>query len=320
MKRIAVLTSGGDAPGMNAAIRAVVRTAKYHDIEVYGVERGYAGLIEGDMRLLSRHDVSDTIQRGGTILRTARSTEFTTEEGREKAAEQLSAKGIEGLVVIGGDGSFRGANAFYHECGIKTVGVPGTIDNDLGYTDRTIGFDTAVNTALAAINNLRDTMSSHDRVVIVEVMGRHCGAIALHAGLAGGAEVILVPERKVDYDEIAEVLDRGEAVGKRSGIVVLAEGAAPLAEVERELKARTSLSFRTTVLGYIQRGGSPTMEDRVLASRLGIRAVELLKDDVGGVVVGVRGGKVVDLPIEEALAIPVRFEAELYEEAKILSL
>ena len=248
MKRIAVLTSGGDAPGMNAAIRAVVRTAKYYGIEVYGVKRGYAGLIEGDMRLLDRRDVSDTIQRGGTILRTARSAEFVTPKGRKKAADNLAAQGIEGLVVIGGDGSFRGANAFYHECGIKTVGVPGTIDNDLGYTDRTIGFDTAVNTALAAINNLRDTMSSHDRVVIVEVMGRHCGAIALNAGLAGGAEVILVPEMEIDYNEVAEVLDRGEAVGKRSGIIVLAEGAAPLAEVESELKARTNLSDRKSVV------------------------------------------------------------------------
>ena len=320
MKRIAVLTSGGDAPGMNAAIRAVVRTAKYYGIEVYGVKRGYAGLIEGDMLRRDRRDVADTIQRGGTILRTARSAEFVTPEGRKKAADNLAAQGIEGLVVIGGDGSFRGANAFYHECGIKTVGVPGTIDNDLGYTDRTIGFDTAVNTALAAINNLRDTMSSHDRVVIVEVMGRHCGAIALNAGLAGGAEVILVPEMKIDYNEVAEVLDRGEAVGKRSGIVVLAEGAAPLAEVESELKARTNLSFRTTVLGYIQRGGSPTMEDRVLASKLGIRAVELLKEEVGGVVVGVKGGAVVDMPIEEALSLPVQFERELYEQAKILSL
>ena len=320
MKRIAVLTSGGDAPGMNAAIRAVVRTARYHDIEVYGVERGYAGLIEGDMRLLSRHDVSDIIQRGGTVLRTARSQEFTTPEGRKAAAKALADKGIEGLVVIGGDGSFRGANAFYKECGIQTVGVPGTIDNDLGYTDRTIGFDTAVNTVLAAINNLRDTMSSHDRVVIVEVMGRHCGAIALHAGIAGGAEVILLPEIKIDYDEVAAVLDRGNAVGKKSGIVVVAEGAAPIAEVESELKSRTDLSFRTTVLGYIQRGGSPTMEDRVLASKLGIRAVELLRDDVGGVVVGVKGGAVVDMPIEEALSLPVHFDSELYEQAKILSL
>ena len=320
MKSIAVLTSGGDAPGMNAAIRAVVRTAYYYGIKVYGVQRGYAGLIDGEMYEISRRGVSDTIQRGGTILRTARSQEFTTYEGRKKAADQLAKRGIEGLVVIGGDGSFKGANAFYHDFGIKTVGIPGTIDNDLGYTDRTIGFDTAVNTALASINNLRDTMSSHERVVIVEVMGRHCGAIALHAGLAGGAEVILVPEKKVDYDEVAKLLSSGESSGKTSGIVVLAEGAAPIAEVESELRARTGLSFRTTVLGYIQRGGSPTMEDRVLASRLGIRAVELLKEDVGGVVVGVQGGKVIELPIEEALAIPVRFESELYEEAKILSL
>ena len=320
MKRIAVLTSGGDAPGMNAAIRAVVRTANYHNIEVYGVERGYAGLIEGELQLLSRRSVSDTIQRGGTILRTARSAEFTTYEGRKKAAEALAYRGIDGLVVIGGDGSLRGANDLYHEFGVKAIGVPGTIDNDLGYTDRTIGFDTAVNTALSAINNLRDTMSSHDRVVIVEVMGRHSGEIALHAGLAGGAEVILVPEIPVDYDDVAAVLNRGKAVGKKSGIVVLAEGAAPLEEVTKELKERTGLSFRTTVLGYIQRGGSPTMEDRVLASRLAIRAVDLLRKNEGGRVVGVKGGEIIDLPIAEALSVPARFEQELYEEAKILSL
>ncbi|HCU56286.1 MAG TPA: 6-phosphofructokinase [Clostridiales bacterium] len=320
MKRIAVLTSGGDAPGMNAAIRAVVRAANFHHIEVYGVSRGYCGLIEGDLQMLSRRSVSDTIQRGGTILKTARSVEFTTYEGRKKAAEVLSERGIDGLVVIGGDGSLRGANDLWKEFGVKTVGVPGTIDNDLGYTDRTIGFDTAVNTALSAINNLRDTMSSHDRVVIVQVMGRHSGEIALHAGLAGGAEVILVPEKSVDLDDVASILNRGKAVGKTSGIVVLAEGAMPLDEVMGELKERTGLSFRSTVLGYIQRGGSPSMEDRVLASRLGVRAVELLKDNKGGRVVGVKGGEVIDLPISEALAIAPRFDEVLYEQAKMLSL
>ena len=320
MKRIAVLTSGGDAPGMNAAIRAVVRAANFHHIEVYGVSRGYSGLIEGDLQMLSRRSVSDTIQRGGTILKTARSVEFTTYEGRKKAAEVLSERGIDGLVVIGGDGSLRGANDLWKEFGVKTVGVPGTIDNDLGYTDRTIGFDTAVNTALSAINNLRDTMSSHDRVVIVQVMGRHSGEIALHAGLAGGAEVILVPEKPVDLDDVASILNRGKAVGKTSGIVVLAEGAMPLDEVMSELKERTGLSFRSTVLGYIQRGGSPSMEDRVLASRLGVRAVELLKDNKGGRVVGVKGGEVIDLPISEALSIAPRFDEVLFEQAKMLSL
>ena len=320
MKRIAVLTSGGDAPGMNAAIRAVVRTANYHHMEVYGVERGYAGLIEGDLKMLSRRSVSDTIQRGGTILRTARSQEFTTYEGRRMAAEALAERGIDGLVVIGGDGSLRGANDLWKEFGVKVIGVPGTIDNDLGYTDRTIGFDTAVNTALSAINNLRDTMSSHDRVVIVQVMGRRSGEIALHAGLAGGAEVILVPEKPVDFDDVAAVLNRGKAVGKSSGIVVLAEGSCPLEEAMKELKDRTGLSFRSTVLGYIQRGGSPTMADRVLASRLGVKAVELLKENKGGVAVGVKGGAVVALPIEEALAVPSFFDEELYEQAKILSL
>ena len=320
MKRIAVLTSGGDAPGMNAAIRAVVRTANFHHIEVYGAERGYAGLIEGELQMLTRRSVSDTIQRGGTILRTARSVEFTTYEGRKKAAEALADRNIEGLVVIGGDGSLRGANDLYKEFGVRVIGVPGTIDNDLGYTDRTIGFDTAVNTALGAINSLRDTMSSHDRVVIVQVMGRKSGEIALHAGIAGGAEVILVPEKEVDFDDVASVLNRGKAVGKTSGIVVLAEGACPLELAMKELKERTGLSFRSTVLGYIQRGGSPTMEDRVLASRLGLRAVELLKQNKGGLVVGIKGGKVIEMPIAEALAIPPFFDEALYEQAKILSL
>jgi len=320
MKRIAVLTSGGDAPGMNAAIRAVVRAASYYNIEVYGVERGYAGLIEGDLHMLSRRNVSDTIQRGGTILRTARCPEFNTYEGRKKGAEALSNQSIEGLVVIGGDGSFRGANDFYKDFGVKTVGIPGTIDNDLGYTDRTIGFDTAVNTALNAINNLRDTMSSHERVVIVQVMGRHSGQIALHAGLAGGAEVILVPEHKIDFDEVASVLNRGAAVGKTSGIVVLAEGACSLDEAMAEIKSRTGFSLRSTVLGYIQRGGSPTMADRVLASKLGIRAVQLLKENKGGYVVGSKGDSVIEMPIAEALAVPPSFDENLFEQAKILSL
>ena len=320
MKRIAVLTSGGDAPGMNAAIRAVVRTANFYHIEVYGAERGYAGLIEGDLQMLSRRSVSDTIQRGGTILKTARSAEFETYDGRKKAVEALSERGIDGLVVIGGDGSLRGANDLFKEFGVKVVGIPGTIDNDLGYTDRTIGFDTAVNTALGAINSLRDTMSSHDRVVIVQVMGRRSGEIALHAGIAGGAEVILVPEKPVDFDEVASILNRGKAVGKTSGIVVLAEGACSLETAMKELKERTGLSLRSTVLGYIQRGGSPTMEDRVLASRLGIRAVELLKENKGGLVVGVKGGAVIEMPIAEALSIPSFFDEALYEQAKILSL
>ncbi len=320
MKRIAVLTSGGDAPGMNAAIRAVVRAASYYNIEVYGVERGYMGLIEGDMHMMSRRNVSDTIQRGGTILRTARCPEFNTYEGRKKAAESLANRNVEGLVVIGGDGSFHGALDFYNDFGVKTVGIPGTIDNDLGYTDRTIGFDTAVNTALNAINNLRDTMSSHERVVIVQVMGRHSGQIALHAGLAGGAEVILVPEHKVDFDDVASVLNRGTAVGKTSGIVVHAEGACPLEEAMAEIKARTGLSLRSTVLGYIQRGGSPTMADRVLASKLGIRAVQLLKENKGGIVVGSKGDDVIEMPIAEALAVEPSFDEALYEQAKMLSL
>jgi 6-phosphofructokinase 1 len=216
MKRIGLLTSGGDAPGMNACIRAVVRYAIYHDIEVYGIERGYVGLVIDEMRILTKRSVSDIIQRGGTILKTARCKE---------GASNLSNRGIEGLIVIGGDGSFRGAKDLYELFGVKAVGIPGTIDNDLNYTDFTLGFDTAVNTALAAINNLRDTMSSHDRVSIVEVMGRSCGDIALYAGVAGGAEVVLVPENEVNIEEVCDKLIKSQALGKKSGIIVLAEGA-----------------------------------------------------------------------------------------------
>lgn len=318
--RIGVLTSGGDAPGMNAAIRAVVRYSSFNNIEVYGVERGYIGLINDEFSMLSRRTVSDIVQRGGTMLRTARCEEFQTYEGRKKAAEVLAARNIDGLIVIGGDGSFRGAADLYTDFGIKTIGIPGTIDNDLGYTDRTIGFDTAVNTALNAINNLRDTMSSHERVVIVQVMGRHSGQIALHAGICGGAEVIMVPEYPVNFDAIAATLLRDVAVGKTSGIVMMAEGACTLDTAMKEIKARTGLSLRSTVLGYIQRGGSPSMEDRVLASQMAVRAVDLLRAGKGGRVIGTKGYQIIDMPIKEALAIPPKFNEELFEIAKILSL
>ena len=241
IRTIGVLTSGGDAPGMNAAIRAVVRRGLSSGLNVKGIYKGYNGLLNEEIIDMSAKDVSDTIERGGTILYTARCAEFRTEEGQRRGAEVCRKHGIEGLVVIGGDGSLRGANELYNDFSIKTIGIPGTIDNDLGYTDFTIGFDTAVNTAVNAIHNLRDTMSSHERVVIVQVMGRHSGQIALHAGLAGGAEVILVPEHPVDFDEVASVLLRGNAVGKTSGIVVLAEGACPLDEAMKEIKARTGL-------------------------------------------------------------------------------
>lgn len=318
--KIAVLTSGGDAPGMNAAIRAVVRYADYYDIEVYGVERGYAGLIAGNLSIMSRRSVSDIIQRGGTKLRTARSAEFETYEGQKQAAKVLSFYGIDGLVVIGGDGSFRGLQAISKNFGVKGVGIPGTIDNDLSYTDYTLGFDTAVNTCVSAINNLRDTMSSHDRVVVVQVMGRRCGDLALYSALSGGAEIVMVPEHKTDYDQISRKLKRNVEKGKQSGIIVLAEGASPLDEVVSELKARTGLSFRSIVLGHIQRGGAPSMADRVLATRMGAKAVDLLRDGmVGARVVGIKDNAIIDMDIEDALNVPRHTNEALYELANIVS-
>ena len=318
--RIGVLTSGGDAPGMNAAIRAVVRYATYHNIEVFGIERGFLGLVNGDMHLMSRRSVSDIIQRGGTKLKTARCPEFYHYETMRKAAETLNSSGIEGLIVIGGDGSLRGLKDLYDNFRIKGIGIPGTIDNDMSYTDYTLGFDTAVNTVLSAINNLRDTMSSHERVSIIEVMGRKCGDLALYAGLAGGAEIVLVPEHKVDFDEIADRLKRNAKRGKQSAIIVLAEGACPLEEAMTELEKRTDMSFRSTVLGHIQRGGAPSMADRILACRFALRAVDLLRKGEGGRVVGIRNNAIVDYDVSEALSMPRLVDERLYEITSILSL
>ncbi len=319
--RIAVLTSGGDAPGMNAAIRAVVRYAGYRDIEVFGVERGYIGLVNDDMKMMSKRSVSGIVQRGGTMLMTARCPEFVDYEVRRRAAENLANRDISGLVVIGGDGSFRGMNALYKDFGIKTIGIPGTIDNDLAYTDYTLGFDTAVNTVVNNVNNLRDTMSSHERVVVVEVMGRSAGDIALYAGIDSGAEIILVPERPANFDEVAKVLDRGKRNGKTSAIIMLAEGAGPVDNVITELKSRLpELHFRSCVLGHIQRGGAPSGADRMLAARFGAKAVELLESGVGGRVVGIKNNEIIDMAVDEALAMPHVFNDNLYNLAKILSL
>ncbi len=318
--RIAVLTSGGDSPGMNAAIRAVVRYATYYDIEVFGIERGFLGLVNGDMFLMSRRSVSDIIQRGGTKLKTARCPEFNQYDTMRVAVEMLNGSGIDGLIVIGGDGSFKGLKDLSVNFRVKGIGIPGTIDNDLSYTDFTLGFDTAVNTVVSAINNLRDTMSSHERVSIIEVMGRKCGDIALYAGLAGGAEIVLVPEHKVNYDEVAARLARNAKRGKQSAIIVKAEGACPLDEVMQELKKRTNMSFRSTVLGHIQRGGAPSMADRVLASRFAIRAVDLLREGKGGRVVGIKNNQIIDYDVAEALAMPRIVDESLYEVTSILSL
>jgi len=275
MKKIAVLTSGGDAPGMNAALRAVVRTAIYYGLKVVGVRRGFQGLIDKDFIHLSLGSVADIIQRGGTILLTARCEEFYTEEGRQKAFLNMQEEGIEGLVVIGGDGSFQGALEI-DKLGIPVIGIPCTIDNDVPCTVATIGFDTVVNTVLDAINKIRDTATSHERVFVIEVMGRKSGFIALKAGLAGGAESILIPEAPLKVDDIIKKVQRGLKRGKKHSIIVIAEGAADACEVTKEIETKTGLETRLSILGYIQRGGTPTAQDRLLASRMGSEAVNLL--------------------------------------------
>ncbi len=318
MKTIAVLTSGGDAPGMNAAIRAVVRTALDKNLNVMGIERGYSGLMNGEIVPMQRSSVADIIQRGGTILKTARSKEFKTEEGIKRAVNILKTFKIDGLVVIGGDGSFRGAYEL-SKLGIATIGLPGTIDNDLSYTDFTIGFDTATNTALDAINKIRDTSTSHQRVSIVEVMGRNCGDIALYSGIAGGAENIILPEKGYDEQELCKSILEAKMKGKVHNLILLAEGIGGSEALAEKVEDITGIETRATKLGHIQRGGSPTCLDRVLASRFGYRAVELLEQGKSSRVVGIRDGKVVDLDIDEALSQPRRFDEKLYEIACALA-
>ncbi|HEY8391067.1 MAG TPA: 6-phosphofructokinase [Clostridia bacterium] len=319
MKRIGIMTSGGDAPGMNAAIRAAVRYGIYLGMEVFGIERGYTGLINDTIQPLNMRSVSDIIQRGGTILKTARCPEFKEKAGQDKAIEVIKKRGLEGIIVIGGDGSFMGAKIL-SERGIPTIGIPGTIDNDLPYTDFTLGFDTACNTALDAINKLRDTMTSHERISIVEVMGRHCGDIALYAGIAGGAEMILVPEKPFTIESICENLIHNYDSGKKSGIIVLAEGAGHAEVLAKELSERTNFVVKATVLGHIQRGGAPSMVDRILGTRCGVHAVELLNKGIGNRVVGIRNNKIIDMDIIEAVSMKRNFDEELYKIAQIVSL
>lgn len=318
MKKIGILTSGGDAPGMNAAIRAAVRYGIALDMEVVGIERGYTGLLEGRFVPMGLRSVSDIIQRGGTILRTARCPEFKTPEGQEKGMKNLREAGIEGLIVIGGDGSFMGAKVL-SEKGFPTIGIPGTIDNDLAYTDYTLGFDTAANTILDAINKIRDTMSSHERISIIEVMGRHCGDLALYAGIGGGAEVIIVPEVKLTNEDIVNKLLEFRASGKRSGIVVLAEGAGHADELTKMLAEKTNLEIRSSVLGHIQRGGSPSNQDRYLGTSFGAHAVQLLKKGIGNRIVGIRNNEIYDIDIIEGLAIPRKFNKDLYDLAQVVA-
>jgi 6-phosphofructokinase 1 len=319
MKRIGVLTSGGDAPGMNAAIRAVVRKAIYHDIEVYGIKYGYQGLMEGNIEKMEIGSVGDIIHRGGTIIYSARSEEFKTDAGQEKGIEQLKKFGIEGLIIIGGDGSFRGAQKLT-EKGYPCIGIPGTIDNDIAGTDFTIGFDTALNTIIEAIDKVRDTATSHKRTYIIEVMGRDAGDLALWAGLADGAESILIPEVKDEFDEVIERLKRGHERGKKHSIIVLAEGVGSGFDYGKRIEETSDLETRVTVLGYIQRGGSPTASDRVLASRLGGYAVDLLRKGEAGRMVGIQNNKLVNHDILEILAQPHTIDKDMYQLSKELSI
>ena len=320
MKRIGLLTSGGDAPGMNAAIRAVVRSGIYFGMEVYGIERGYAGLIDDNVYQMEMRSVSNIVQCGGTKLRTARCLEMLTPEGQKKAVDTLEKYGIEGLVVIGGDGSFRGARVLSEQYGVPTIGIPGTIDNDLEYTDYTLGFDTAVNTCLDIINKLRDTMTSHERVSVVEVMGRHCGDIALYSGIASGAEIIVVPEIPFDMNDIISRINRSRASGKHSNIIVVAEGVMSADEFAKQLQAHTEHDVRPTCIGHVQRGGSPTMADRMLAAQFGNKAVRLLKEGIGNRAVGIHNNKIIDMDIIEAVSMKKTFNYELYETLQMISM
>lgn len=318
MKKIAVLTSGGDAPGMNAAIRAVVRTAISYGIEVMGIERGFYGLLNGEIKTMDRKSVSDIISKGGTILKTARLDTFKDLEVQEKAAQVLKIFGIEGLIVIGGDGSFTGASKLSN-LGINTIGIPGTIDNDLAYTDFTLGFDTAVNTVVDAINKIKDTSASHERASIVEVMGRRCGDIALYAGIAGGAEMISVPERPMSIEEMSKIILEGKNMNKHHYLIVLAEGVGGAHELAKKIEDIVHMETRVTVLGHIQRGGSPSATDRLLAARFGNYAVDLLKDGKTSRVVGIKNNQIFDMDIHEALAVKRKFDDKLLEIAMEIS-
>lgn len=319
MKRIAVLTSGGDAPGMNAAVRAVVRRGLALNMEVYGVYHGYAGLLAGQIEAMSAGSVGDIIQRGGTMLYTSRCDEFRTDAGQQKAIEQLAAHGIEGLVVIGGDGSFRGAQKLT-EKGFPTIGVPGTIDNDIPGTEMTIGFDTAVNTVIEAIDKIRDTATSHERTYVVEVMGRHRGDIAMWAGLSGGAESILIPEIEADMEEVIQRLLDGHKRGKKHSIIIVAEGVSPVSAIGERIKEATGFDTRVTVLGHVQRGGSPSAYDRMLGSRLGAKAVDLLREGDAGKMVGIQQNRIIAVTFDDVFNGQLQTDKEMYELSKSLSI
>ena len=318
-QRVAVLTSGGDAPGMNAALRAVVRKGIYHGLGIYGINRGYEGLLHGEIKEMSLGSVADIVLRGGTILKTARSAEMQTEAGQQKALEQLHKLKIDALVVIGGDGSFRGAQTLIAK-GFQIVGIPGTIDNDIAGTDLTIGFDTATNTVVDAVSKIRDTATSHERTFIVEVMGRDCGNIALQAGLACGAESILVPEISYDLDEISDKLKRGHQRGKNHSIIIVAEGVGDVYKIGEELRARSGFETRITVLGHLQRGGNPSALDAVIAAAMGGKAIEIILAKESNRMTAYVNQAVVSSPLDVAYGTRRPFNRELYDLANELSI
>ena len=301
IRRIGVLTSGGDAPGMNAAVRSVVRAARYHGVEVYGIRRGWNGLINGDVERLDEKSVSRTINKGGTILYTARSKEFMTEEGQRKAASTCKFLGLDSIIAIGGDGTFRGAQAL-SKFGINVIGIPATIDNDIGCTNYCIGFDSAANTAIECIDKLRDTMQAHERCSVVEVMGRHAGYLAMYVGLATGATAVLVPEKKISDEELVEKIRRVRLNGFTHYMIVVAEGVAPATKIAKRIKEGTDLDPRVTILGHIQRGGSPTARDRVAATKMGYLAVKLLLEGKTNRIVCTHDGGFTDVDMDEGLA------------------
>ncbi len=311
-KRIAVLTSGGDAPGMNAAVRAVVRTAHAYGMECVGIRRGYQGLINGDFTMMTRESVAHILSRGGTVLYTARSDEFMTDKGKEKALGTCKMLGIDGLVVIGGDGSFTGARNF-SRLGMPVIGIPATIDNDIGCTNYTIGFDTACNTAIECIDRLRDTMQSHERCSIVEVMGRNAGFLALYVGISVGATAVLVPEHELDFEK--DVVDRireSRLAGNTHFMIVVAEGAGSAVEISKKIKEEIGIDPRVTVLGHIQRGGSPNARDRETATRMGYYAVKAFAEGRYNCIVGTQEGGIVEIPIEEALSMERHLQMDRY--------
>lgn len=319
ISKIGVLTSGGDAPGMNAAVRAIVRKGVYEGLDVWGISHGFAGLLRGELRRLHRSSVADIIHRGGTILHTARCEEFKTPEGLDEAVASLEREGIQGLIVVGGDGSFRGAREL-HRLGFRVVGVPATIDNDISHTDYSIGFDTAVNTVVEAINRVRDTATAHERTFVVETMGRESGFIALTAGLAGGAESVLIPEVPFDIDEVCHRILRGYQRGKLHSIIVVAEGAKSGFEVAKEIQEKTGFETRVIVLGHVQRGGPPTAFDRMLATRMGAKAVELLTSGQSGQMVAIRGNELMGVDLDVVLEKPKELDLSVFELAGILAI